>query len=374
MKTKQLLTLVLILLTSCLMCLSCKKESDSPSTPNPVNPNTPMITVYTNSVTNITYNSAQCSGRIDIIDSCNVSYVGMCWSTLHNPSTDDNFVYNSYTVGMESFSFGLSDLNYGTTYYVRAFAMLETETVYGEEEMFVTEDFVHVVLDYGGKVQINTQTGYITFEDNDVVYVGNNGKYVGELGYSDGKFVGDLKICNLSEDDYLHFYILGNLTPEETLIAGSSENCSAIITNQKESLPLISYGRSMEKFYGPGDYSTLFGNRCSLVKFVVTTPSNAAVCIKGLMNKVVVDFSSNSISYSQEREGIIKLSEGGGVGVEKWAILLPQNAMPVGLDNSLYTEDMMYGGIRPEIPQILPNYFLTGGIVLDITTPLCSND
>ena len=95
MKTKQLLTLVLILLTSCLMCLSCKKESDSPSTPNPVNPNTPMITVYTNSVTDITYNSAQCSGRVEIIDSCNVSYVGVCWSTLHNPSTDDNFVYNS---------------------------------------------------------------------------------------------------------------------------------------------------------------------------------------------------------------------------------------------------------------------------------------
>ena len=370
MKTKKMSTLVLMLLTGCLMFLSCKKDSDSPSTPNPVNPSNPPITIHTNSVTDITINSAQCGGRIEIIDSCNVSFIGVCWSTSHNPTTDDNFVYDSYIVGMESFSFGISDLNYGTTYYVKAFAMLETETVYGEERLFVTEDSVRIVLDYDGKVQINTQTGVVTFEDNDIVYVGNNGKFVGELGYSDGKFVGDLKICNLSEDDYLHFYILGNLTPEETLIAGSSENCSAIITNQKESLPLISYGHSMEKFYGPGDYSTLFGNRCSLVKFVVTTPSNAAVCIKGLMNKVVVDFSSNSISYSQEGEGIIKLSEGGGIGVEKWAILLPQNAMPVGLDNSLYTEDMMYGGIRPEIPQIISNGFYTEGIVLNVTTPL----
>ena len=373
MKTKQFLTLILTIVTCCVMFMSCKKGSDSSSTSDPINPN-PTITVHTDSVTCITHNSAVCGGAITNNNGCAMSFVGVCWSTSHNPSIDGNFVYDSYAIGMESFSFALSNLNYGTTYYVRAFVMLETGTIYGEEVMFVTDDSVYVVLDYGEKVLINTQTGYITFEDNDVVYVGNNGKYVGELAYSAGKFVGDIKVCYLSEDDYLHFYMLGNLTPEETLIAGSSENCSAIITNQKEKLPLISYGRSTEKFYGSGDYSTIFGNRCALVKFIVTTPSDAAVCIQGLMNKVVVDFSSNNISYSQDGDGIIKLSEGGGISVEKWAILLPQNAMPVGFDNSLYTEDMMYGGIRPEIPQILPNYFLTEGIVLDITTPLCSND
>ena len=65
-------------------------------------------------------------------------------------------------------------------------------------------------------------------------------------------------------------------------------------------------------------------------------------------------------------EGVIMLPAGSGENVEKWAILLPQEALEEGEEGSAYSEDGAYSGTRPEIPTINENGYLAEGIILTI--------
>ena len=213
----------------------------------------------------------------------------------------------------------------------------------------------------GSKVDVNTTTGTVDFETGDKVYVGSGGKYVGFLTHNGTNFIGN--ITNPTEGQPLQFYFLGNVTPQETLSAGTTEECSVIITDQTEHLPVISTAASNENYVsGLTSYTGHLLNKCALVKFNVTTPSKSPICITGMKNKVTVDFSQNTVTPSMDGEGVIKLSAGSGENVEKWAILLPQEALEVGLSGSMYSEDGTYTGMRPEIPTIIENGYVSEGI------------
>ena len=216
----------------------------------------------------------------------------------------------------------------------------------------------------GTRMDVNTSTGEVTYVSGDKIYVASGGKYVGTLTHNGTRFSGAISDPTVGEP--LHFYFLGNVTPAETLTAGTTTTCSVVISDQTQHLPVIEYAPSNETYNsGATAFTAHLLNKCALVKFNVTTASEAAVCVTGFNNKVTVNFSDNTLTNSQESNGVITLPAGNG---EKWAILLPQNALEAGTEGSAYSMNGAYTGTRGAVPAISNNGYLTAGIEVEILT------
>ncbi len=216
----------------------------------------------------------------------------------------------------------------------------------------------------GTRVDVNTTTGEVTYQHGDVIYVASGGHYIGTLTYNGTNFTGGITDPIVGEP--LHFYFLGNVAPAETLAAGTTTTCSVVISDQTEHLPVVEYAPSNENYdSGETTYTAMLLNKCALVKFNVTTASEAATCITGMKNKVTVDFAENTLTHSQEGNGIITLPAGNG---KKWAILLPQEAVEAGEDGTAYSEDGAFTGTRGAVPAITENGYQTAGIEVNVTT------
>ena len=233
--------------------------------------------------------------------------------------------------------------------------------VNGSEAVTITLDLKS---NGGTRVDVNTSTGEVTYQNGDVIYVASGGHYIGTLTYNGTNFTGG--ITDPIVDEPLHFYFLGNVAPAETLAAGTTTTCSVVITDQTEHLPVIEYAPSNENYdSGATTYTAMLLNKCALVKFNVTTASEAATCITGMKNKVNVSFAENTLTHSQEGNGVITLPAGSG---EKWAILLPQEAVEAGEDGTAYSEDGAFTGTRSAVPAITENGYQTFGIEVSVTT------
>jgi hypothetical protein len=225
---------------------------------------------------------------------------------------------------------------------------------------------VAITLDIKGskdtRVDVNTGTGAVTYQSGDVIYVASGGKYVGTLTHNGTRFAGT--ITDPIVGGPLHFYFLGNVTPAETLTAGTTQTCSVVISDQTQRLPVIEYAPSDQNYTGDAsNFTAKLLNKCALVKFNVTTSSTAATCITGFNNKVTVSFSDNTLTNSKEGNGVITLPAGNG---EKWAILLPQEALEkVGF---AYSRNGDYIGTRGAVPPIVENGYLTSGIDVALVT------
>ncbi len=91
--------------------------------------------VTTTTVTSITSSSATTGGNV----SSNAGVInskGVCWATSANPTTANHRTINGS--GSGSFASQLSGLSQGTTYYVRAYAVTENGTIYGNQLTFRT--------------------------------------------------------------------------------------------------------------------------------------------------------------------------------------------------------------------------------------------
>ena len=109
--------------------MSCGKDAEKPS-------------VYTLDVTQITDTTAVCGGEIISNGGAEITAKGVCWSTAQNPTTEDNYV-NAIVSRVDEpatdiYECTINDLQPNTTYYIRAFAMNEIGTSYGEEKSFNT--------------------------------------------------------------------------------------------------------------------------------------------------------------------------------------------------------------------------------------------
>lgn len=93
-------------------------------------------TVTTNNITNITQNSATGGGKVVATGGANVSQRGICWSTSQNPTTSNS--HASSGIGIGNFTCNMTNLSSNTTYYVRAYAVNEVGTAYGEQKSFTT--------------------------------------------------------------------------------------------------------------------------------------------------------------------------------------------------------------------------------------------
>ena len=110
-----------------------EQPEDEPEEPEIVLP-----TVTTNSVTNITSNSATCGGNVTSGNGT-VSARGICWSETSEPKINNLYSEESNEgTGIGSFTSSMTNLKANTTYYVRAYATNEAGTSYGAQKSFTT--------------------------------------------------------------------------------------------------------------------------------------------------------------------------------------------------------------------------------------------
>ena len=125
------------------------ENPEQPEQPeNPENPEEPEVpeqpeegapVVTTAEVTEIKLFSAVCGGEVVSNGESVVVARGVCWSIEQNPTIEDSHTTDGVSTGIYTSS--LTELNYGTTYYVRAYAINANGiTAYGEEKSFTTLD------------------------------------------------------------------------------------------------------------------------------------------------------------------------------------------------------------------------------------------
>lgn len=93
------------------------------------------IEVVTLNPGNVTSNSATLGGNVRA-NQIQVLGKGICWSQNSNPTVRNNKTNNGSGTG--SYTTNIENLNQGTTYYYRSFAITSSDTIYGNEESFTT--------------------------------------------------------------------------------------------------------------------------------------------------------------------------------------------------------------------------------------------
>ena len=211
-----------------------------------------------------------------------------------------------------------------------------------KEEKPVTPDvevegeLVHITLkvDRGDRDTVFVNTGGVVYQNGDKIYVGNNGHYVGTLEYYAGAFSGDIYTDTSTYHDYLHFYFIGGAYNGTLLTSGTNPTTSFewSIADQTGKLPVLSYGRSTQKFTNKTTtYYGMLENKCGLVKFMAwPTPSttNKLVKISGMKTTAIINFGENPGIIPTDATGEVKLHQvRGSDPAERWAILLPQSSV-----------------------------------------------
>ena len=97
-----------------------------------------LPTVTTSSATNITYTSATIGGNVTADGGATVTERGVVYGTGQNPTTSNSKVQSGSGTG--AFTCSLTNLQEGTTYYVRAYAVNQKGITYGGEMSFITKD------------------------------------------------------------------------------------------------------------------------------------------------------------------------------------------------------------------------------------------
>lgn len=92
--------------------------------------------VTTYEATNVTHTHATCGGNVVSDGGSEVTERGVCWATTLNPTTSGSHLASGTGIG--DFSVTLSGLTANTTYHVRAYAVNEKGTAYGDDVTFRT--------------------------------------------------------------------------------------------------------------------------------------------------------------------------------------------------------------------------------------------
>ena len=163
-------------------------------------------TVQTNEVTDVTYNSAKVGGTIAANGGKEIKECGIVYSTNQNPTTADSKITNGS--GLGEFMCNLTDLQDGTIYYARAYAVNEKGTSYGEEVSFTTKaktiatiitksatNVSYTSAAVGGNV---TDNGGLEVTERGVVYSTNQNPTTANNKVTNGSGLGEFT-CNLTD-------------------------------------------------------------------------------------------------------------------------------------------------------------------------------
>jgi len=231
-----------------------------------------------------------------------------------------------------------------------------------------TDGIIRLKVNDGGKLAVFPATGAVYYTEGDVIHVASGGAYKGTLTFHDGYFT-DFDGTALDDGATMYFYYLGGKTPTESTGAST---LTVNISDQTTGYPVISYGVANETYSTTNaEYTATLNNVGALVKFDVTSSSTtSATCIKGMNNQVSFTLSTNAIGYTKaDTDGIIKLPAGSG---ERWAVLLPQDAVAAGTMGSAYTSTLDYQGTCGAVPAIKANDYLSNGISVSVKAPYLS--
>lgn len=205
------------------------------------------------------------------------------------------------------------------------------EKVYVTLNVSNSESLAVNVNDNGGRHAVAPNLGVIQFTNGDKLYVGNNGKYVGQLTYNNGAFGGTLYYP--TSGDYLHFYFLGNAELSEALpetIEEGTEITSRTISiaDQSTNLPVLCYGHSTETYGSATNYSAVLEYQCALVKFNLNKATDYKCTLLNMPTEATISFATTAgddftpIAKTSTTDTIDLYREEGNTGV-RWAILLP---------------------------------------------------
>lgn len=107
------------------------------------NENSTTFSITTKEISDTTTNSAQSGGIITDDGGSEIIARGVCWNTTGNPTISDFKTDDGSGIGV--FTSNLTELESHTSYYVRAFAINSTDTVYGEEKGFKTKERASII-------------------------------------------------------------------------------------------------------------------------------------------------------------------------------------------------------------------------------------
>ena len=111
------------------------------------------VSITTSEVSEITFNTAITGGVVVADEGEPVSACGVCWSTSRYPTVDSNHIINRNSAG--TFTSRLSNLQESSLYYVRAYAIIQNDTIYGDEVYFSTKGKYSAT---DGRACLNTPT------------------------------------------------------------------------------------------------------------------------------------------------------------------------------------------------------------------------
>jgi len=121
-----------LFIITCVLIISACSPNDNNNTPN-------VLTVTTNTPSNITDTMATLGGNVTKDGGKTVTSKGICIGIDTNPTIDDaNDIAVEMGTGIGSFSDDFYPFEPNTTYHVRAYATNADGTVYGEDKSFTT--------------------------------------------------------------------------------------------------------------------------------------------------------------------------------------------------------------------------------------------
>lgn len=210
------------------------------------------------------------------------------------------------------------------------------------EKVYVTlnvnnGESIAVNVDNGGRHAVAPNLGVIQFENNDVLYVGYNGHYIGQLTYQNGAFSGNLDAPTSGVKDNLHFYFLGGKAPATAPTAGTTTDFTINIADQSQNLPVLCYGASTQEYKtGGSNYSAVLEYKCALVRFDLENHvENNNVTLSGVPTQATVNFDNPTattaiVAAANQTNVNMTLYGEPGNAAYRWAILLKDT----NLDNA----------------------------------------
>ncbi len=188
------------------------------------------------------------------------------------------------------------------TYFVMAFAMVLGFTQCKKEQIATTENegekvTITLKLNNGsrGHIQPGENTAAVVYDNDDIIMVGFNGAYVGDLLTTDGStFSGNVSISGEPTDGKIYFYYLDGKSQS----VGTDNKCTIDISNQTEGLPVISY--ACVDYSSSNTYSNVkMHNQCALVKFNLGDVStDASITLTGMKTEATIGFDGTVTNLS----------------------------------------------------------------------------
>lgn len=231
---------------------------------------------------------------------------------------------------------------------------------------------VSMNVDNGSRHDMSPRLGMVKFENGDVLHVGYNGKYIGQLTYQDGAFGGTLPEATSGVSDNLHFYFLGGKGKGSDSPSANATSFTINIADQHDVLPVLCYGASTQTYGNATKYSAVLEYKCALVRFDLENHGeDYTVTLSGVPTQATVNFANPTattaiVATEGQTNANMTLYGEPGNAAYRWAILLKDtnldDAEDLTIDNTVANHVMdnnnyINGGISISnpLPAALPN-------------------